>query len=770
MGKSKKQYAGTKYSMGMHMVLCKGPVDSIKQISADNKLLYAGTLGAGELEIIAPTFWGGEKREGGIEGVIEVMMGEDTQPPNSYLQSIIGDDIPAFRGVVSLLWNSLYYSMNPYVKPWAVVVRRLNVLSNGVAQWYPSKVDIAGDMNPAHMIKESLNDNDWGLGYPDTELDLPSFVEAADRLHSEQIGLSMILDSEGSILSFIEEVLEHVSGRLYVSPTTGLFTLKLIRKDYDVATIPLLDESNIKSIDSFERKTWHDTVNQINVTFLDRETWKEQTITVHDLGNIESQSALVSRTQTYRGATNAALASRLATRDLALLSKSLRKLSITCLRSAFDLEAGDVFKFSWASLFSENVPYRIIEVDYGDFRDSYVKIVAIEDAISMPGASESLVDVQPEDTDYLPDLSSEGALSRVDELTHWQMHQEFSQADINALPTDPCHAGILSQNKYSHFINFQVYKHITGNYAYDFDGDFCTTGRLSSALTVENVSTVQAETEIAQVVGNLPTHIVGVGGNNPWEAPLTPGGTEILGYAYIGQELVHITRVESVPNGVGSQPFWDPHGATTARATTFALLIQRGMFDTVPMPHAAGTRIWFIEDYHAVDPETYVTGDDPYYKTLAVTGAGKEAESTAGIVSVTMEGRASLPLPPGNIRVDLLVHNPTPVGAVTVTLDWFHRDKDLQTSEAIITQDHSHIGNGAGFEYILQVEDSNGTILRGPIAIPEAAASTPTYDLDMTATDITVATTNNAVVVKVWTKHIASGLVSRVPNITTIYK
>lgn len=146
MGSSKKVTVGYKYYMGLHFGLCHGPVDALHQVTVGDREAWSGTQAtSGALAIYAPELFGGDKREGGIDGVLDVMMGEPAQAENAYLVSKLGAAIPAFRGILSAVWRGGQVAANnPYVKPWAFRVKRiLQGWSTGSA-WYSAKAQIAG--------------------------------------------------------------------------------------------------------------------------------------------------------------------------------------------------------------------------------------------------------------------------------------------------------------------------------------------------------------------------------------------------------------------------------------------------------------------------------------------------------------------------------------------------------------------------------------------------------------------------------------------------
>lgn len=142
-GSSKKVTVGYKYYLGMHMVLCHGPIDQVKKIQVDRRDAWVGATTGGRININKPGLFGGEDREGGVVGAVDVEMGKTTQLPNDYLQSQLGNDIPAFRGVVSAILRQVYLGVNPYLKAWAFRAQRVYLTNEGQDQWYSERAGIS---------------------------------------------------------------------------------------------------------------------------------------------------------------------------------------------------------------------------------------------------------------------------------------------------------------------------------------------------------------------------------------------------------------------------------------------------------------------------------------------------------------------------------------------------------------------------------------------------------------------------------------------------
>lgn len=134
-GSSKKVTVGYRYYMGLHFGICHGPIDALGEIRVGDRVAWQGAVDiSGPITINAPQLFGGDEREGGVQGTADVMMGEESQTANSYLSSKIAGLMPAFRGIVSLVFRGgLIGSNNPYVKPWAFKVTRITDDSGGGA-------------------------------------------------------------------------------------------------------------------------------------------------------------------------------------------------------------------------------------------------------------------------------------------------------------------------------------------------------------------------------------------------------------------------------------------------------------------------------------------------------------------------------------------------------------------------------------------------------------------------------------------------------------
>jgi von Willebrand factor type A domain len=138
-----RQTKGYRYRLGVHMCLCHGPADALTEITIGDKLAWQGRSAGGPITINKSGLFGGDDREGGIGGTLDLEMGAPTQGQNSYLASVLGAaKLPAFRGVVGVVLRHMYLGTTPYIKPWAFKLQRVFKRQGNVAQWYPEKAGI----------------------------------------------------------------------------------------------------------------------------------------------------------------------------------------------------------------------------------------------------------------------------------------------------------------------------------------------------------------------------------------------------------------------------------------------------------------------------------------------------------------------------------------------------------------------------------------------------------------------------------------------------
>lgn len=687
MGSSKSVTVGYKYSLGMHMIICHGPVDAITKIIAGENLAWTGNVtGNQQITIDAPELFGGKMKEGGIQGKVDFMMGGATQGRNDYLTSQLGSVVPAFRGVVSAVLRKVYLcAMSPYPKAWAFLVKRCPA-----RDWYPATADIGGGANGAHIIYEVLTNPQWGMGYATDTIDDASFREVALTLFNENLGLSFELTSTDSIENFIYTVVQHINGMFYSKPDTGKFALKLLRDNYVTGDLPSYNEDNITKLESFERPSYAEIVNEVVLTYRPQGTRKDDTVTVQDLAAIHAQEGVISQAINYPGIDNATNAARVAMRELRQKSTPLARVKMSVLRSAWNTAIGDCVKFSWAEHGVTNMVLRVLGVDLGNLDEGEITITGIEDVFGLPNST--YIGDQPSGwVDPIPTPVA-SSVRKVMEVPYWEIVRSLEQADFAYLTNTSCFLMASAIKPTGAYTNFELWSLPTGgSYSKEATGQFCeygtTDGTHSKTATIIQMSLLSPDSSE-----------VTLGSYGVWE-----------------NEIVRIDAINM----------------TTKRVT-----VGRGCLDTVPAEHLTGTTLLFVDSDAAYDTTEYSTGETLKGKILTRTGKGVLPLATADEDNVIMAGRFIRPYPPAQFKIEGS-YFPTDFTSTdgSLHITWAHRNRVQQTA-TILDFDDAGVTNETGVTYSLLIKRvSNGATLISltNLTITSAAVALPsgTYNINI---------------------------------------
>jgi hypothetical protein len=297
------------YYHGALHVICQGTCDGILQIKVGDNLVWPNPADKTEFAADAEssavinlpdlsggisTYHGNVTLGGGLVGTVDLEYGEPAQVINDYLQGVLGSYISANRGVTSAVLRQLYVGTDPNVQPWKYLAKRTAHLTTGETQWYAAKATIRNyEINPAHILRESFTDREWGLGESTGRFNDLVWKAFADALYDEGFGLCMKWESDQSLEDFIKQVLETIDAVIYQDYDTGEYIPVLIRDDYVIGELAEFDESDIVSIEEFSRGTIHKIPD---VTFL--KYWNifdnlPILIPSHDVGLANSQNEML---------------------------------------------------------------------------------------------------------------------------------------------------------------------------------------------------------------------------------------------------------------------------------------------------------------------------------------------------------------------------------------------------------------------------------------------------------------------------------------------
>ncbi|WP_180173568.1 phage tail protein [Acinetobacter sp. YH01024] len=493
------------------------------------------------------------------------------------------------------------------------------------------------DMNPADMLWLCITNAQWGLGQPESMLDKDSFLEAWRVLKIEDMYMSIVFDDEGQIQNIINLICEHIDASCFVDKKTNKWTLKLIRDDYEAESLVVLDESNVRSISDYEIRTAAEQVNQVTVTYWNKETGKNATSTAQDPARI-AQNGLVNKPVEYDGFTNAATAYRAAERDLHALSSPLKLVTLNEVHPDFGrkLSVGDAFTWNWSAHGVTGAVMRVKSIDYGDAHDLSVKIEAIEDVFSTPMNS-----VAP----YVPPVENpaiqppqDNPTVRVIELPYFDAVQLASESEVNAeLAADPTlsKVAVIAARHQRNSINADVQTG-QGSYSTKATLDYCPSALLSAGIDrMQTVLSIKDGTDLDLI--------------------------ELNEWLLLDDEKLAVTAIDLIANTV---------------------TVKRGVLGTVPALHAAEARLYFCDQWLAVDNTDYYAGEIVNAKVLTNTSSAQLSAALATAHLITLNGEAYRPYPPANVKINGEYY-PAEI-ETDLVLTWVDRNRLQQTGGEIL--------------------------------------------------------------------------------------
>lgn len=703
---SKKVTVGYRYSLGIHMVWAHD-IDSISKIEIDNKIAYEDTWTDGTITIDEKQLFGGDNGGGGIAGDVTFLPGGPTQTANAYLVEQLGSDMPAFRGVASMVLEHVYLGTSEYLKEWHIWAKKI------YNDWYPAKAAIGNDMNPAHIIYETLTNRRWGMGEDPNSIDDAAFTAAADTLYTEGFGMSLVWDYSTSIEDFIVEILTHIDASLYIDINSGKLVLKLIRADYDVETLPLFDEDNIVEITQFKRHAIEDIANTVTVKYWDGETGEDGSITRSDIALVARTGRSSVTTIDYPGITSTALADYVVNRDLHALSMPLANAIIVTTTEGLQLSPGSPFLFSWELYGITQMVMRVTSVKYGEFGDSRITIECTEDVF---GISDSIYTAPPP-TGWEP-IGTDPTVSPLMiawELPYKLLLQTMGPSEVQALidlgdSLDVIYGivGIMgvkpTEDAYSANAAYKLNssdsdRDKTVLRYYDLDPPYWATanGAVTRSQTVIPVTWENGEYDVQQGM---------------WCA--------FVAWGAVGGEIAYVSGVNT---------------------TSHTVTLLRGCCDTVPVAYPTGYNMIFFDVFpHCELP--FLEDDSVICWWRPVTTRGVDDSNyvypsgSSDVVVASIDGRLFKPAPPGRIRINGSVDPTSITDGATITVTWKTRNVREPYSSLIYHELNEDITPSDAFTYKVLLYNYDDGIVDPDTFITSKSVSPGTGTISFTAEEI----------------------------------
>lgn len=664
----KKQTVGYRYHLDMNLSLCHGPDVQISKIWAGKNIAWSGpAMGTGNIYVNQPELFGGDERRGGWQGNIAFYNGAYNQVRDPWLASRVDPAMPAYVGMSHLVLKDFYVGTTENVEMLYAELSRFPAFLAGT----PAKIG-AHDCNPIQILYDVMTQR-WGrLGISPSLIDNASFIAAGNTLVAEGHGMSIKMESNMTGKDFMEEVLRQIDGVTYQDPATGKVKIKLLRKDYSIPSLPVLDESNINELVDFAKTTWSATYNQARVNFINRDNnYADGVAVAQDFANINYQGKVRNQDFTMSGCYNGTLANKLAAKELQAMSVPLIQVTLRVNREAYDLRPADAFVFNWnmTESFSINqLVMRVTEVDLGTLRDGQVTVTAIQDIFSTTTA----VFAPPEDTIWTPPSTAAMPVT-VRKLFEPPYFFTRELAEDGNPPDGLGAVYVMAQRPNTLSMGYTP-QYSDNAWLDTFEGDLAVYNG-SGVLTANYPASAGAPNRYDTTGFTLSS----VNGQENLIQGTIAGVRDGSALMMIGDEIIGYVGYIANMDGTFTFP-----------------RVYRGLFDTVPEDHTAGARAFILSEGDGLLPALFENTKTVRARLLDQTPASVLLPADAPVDNITISGRSDRPAPAAYLTLNGSRTPPAVAAATSVAAAW--RPRDRKAANVRIYDDPADVAE-AGTDY-----------------------------------------------------------------------
>ena len=511
------------------------------------------------------------------------------------------------------------------------------------------------DINPIHKIREILTD-DTAMGKPESDVNDANFIKAADRIYDEGLGVSWAID-EKSCIDAIEELCYHIEAGIRVNRQTGLYEMVLFRDDWFAENeIHTIAENKIKGL-SLEVMNSDDIVNQLNITYYDRERIKNSTFSIYENGSILTMGKANAESIDFPYFMNMRNAEIVANWKLKQYSTPAWKGTFTTgWREARKWNRYDLIEITWSKKWQGTILARIMKIDLGNGLNNEV-VIDFEEVV--PYSGEMNTSIVVDDSTEIKPIPPQSAIFKTFEIPYYDLAQLKTQAELDLeLARNPnigfvaAVAGRPQQNS----IDAQFHTESDVGYELVSNVEYASFARTDEAVNRTQQSFV-VKNEDLSVQFRQDSLIM------------------------LGDEIVIYKSYD---------------------AETKTLTVGRGALDTIPQNHVENTVLYFYDDAFAYDPEGYTSPKTVNATVLTTTPSGIESIETSPKRQVQIESRAIRPYPPANVKINGEYFPETHQQEIFIT--WVHRNRLQQTGGEIIGFYDAGVTPEDGITYELKID------------------------------------------------------------------
>lgn len=498
------------------------------------------------------------------------------------------------------------------------------------------------DYNPIHAVYEAITSKVWGLGKDPSVIDDANFRAAADVCWNEELGISFVFESDDKVADFIDDVMRIAGGTLRIDRATGLVQVKLFRADYDADDLLVFDSDNVLEIKDVKRTALSECVNQVTVKYTNCETGEDASLVYQDLALLQQQGEPINADFDYPYVHWKDTAVKLAQRDLYENASQFLSCSVTAGLQARMLNLGDCIVLDFPHLGIENNVFRIMKINYGGSDTNNVQMELVQDKFSYPVSSGYTSGGTP--VIRPPVITRQFDFVRLAELPYYVLYKLGKDPD--AMLADNTAAGRLG-------VLVSAYNTVRTDSAEEYlTADGNTFAYIGSVDKKDFVPSCAAVNDIDY----LTTSFKYEKGSNLDSVRVDQGRI-----GFIDDEIVGIGVI-------------DPYYRTVE--------ISRGLFDTVPAKHAAGSVLYIAAlDNDTICNDDEFTGGEIYQIKVAPMSANVMPDLSAmPSLEIGFTARCLRPYPLANVKIDS-VYFPE-----MQNVDWYYRGRSTWNNRNRLTQ------------------------------------------------------------------------------------
>lgn len=720
---------GYRYYWDIQSGLGRGPVDEIVELRVDDKTAYVGKPGeltrSQAIYIDKPNLFGGDNTggEGGIQGRMEILMGETDQKPSQMLINLLKgilnpgihdepewlvrkrrkrgiqteqdkffsngeiiageldpkDQIPGFRGIVTTVFSGLISCYNAYPKKHSYRVRRANKGWHDGAVWYPEK---------AKILLRNDNLKISGLT-PEQEENVreihamnPAHILVECATNKSWGGKKDLTDLDLDSYKKAADTLYAEGFGLCIRYNRQTSIKEFIQQIVD--HIGAAQYDNIETGKQAIKLIRHD----YKVEDLPLFTYDNGILSVLDDDSAatdkQANQIIVKYREPVTNRDDQAIANNIAavqihgvisktveykgipTFDLAarVAQRDLEMIAsgLTRLKITFDMRGSELRP---GDVIRVNLPERdIVDVVFrvGELKngnEGEIIATCLQDVFGLPAANYS---TQKGESLYIPPDYTAKPIerARLFEVPYHVLPLVLTDAERAYIKPTDCFVWSLGAKPTPLSVGYDMLVNVGAGYAQTATGSF---------------------TPCIELVGEVSPYQTSIKFKLEGEYSALAGAEALI----VDDEIIKIDSVDF---------------------KTGTMTVGRGCADTIPQAHKAGALAWCYLLAAGTDETKYTVGEQTKAKLLTRTAQQTLDESKAQVLTLATRQRQARPYPPGKVQIDGGYSN-TINDKSAFKLTWAHRDRDVQADKLIPhTDDSTVLGKGVSYKVDLLDGDS----------------------------------------------------------------